>query len=61
MPSQIDQPTLMLAASADSIVSIGRRSSDLPRRLPKGSHRLIEGARHEILQEQDDSAQGVLV
>ncbi|MBI5320732.1 alpha/beta hydrolase [Bradyrhizobium sp.] len=51
-PLQVDQPTLMLAAGADSIVSsaaIGRFAA----RLPSGSHRLIEGARHEILQEQD--------
>lgn len=51
-PSRIDQPTLMLAAGADSIVSpaaVGRFAA----RLPFGSHRLIEGARHEILQEQD--------
>jgi lysophospholipase len=50
--AQIDQPTLMLAAGADSIVSsaaIGRFAA----RLPAGSHCLIEGARHEILQEQD--------
>jgi lysophospholipase len=50
--SQIVQPTLMIAAGADTIVSapaIGRFAN----RLPAGSHRLIEGARHEILQEQD--------
>jgi lysophospholipase len=50
--AQIDQPTLMLAAGADSIVSaaaIGRFAA----RLPAGSHCSIEGARHEILQEQD--------
>jgi lysophospholipase len=50
--AQIDQPTLMLAAGADSIVSsaaIGRFAA----RLRTGSHCLIEGARHEILQEQD--------
>jgi lysophospholipase len=50
--SQIVQPTLMIAAGADTIVSapaIGR----FAKRLPAGSHRLIEGARHEILQEQD--------
>ena len=51
-PSQIDQPTLMLAAGADRVVStaaIGRFAA----RLPLGSHRVIEGARHEMLQEQD--------
>lgn len=48
----IAQPTLMIAAGADTIVSapaIGRFAA----RLPAGTHRLIEGARHEILQEQD--------
>jgi lysophospholipase len=42
----------MLAAGADSIVS----SAAIERfaaRLPAGSHGVIEGARHEILQEQD--------
>lgn len=51
-PEKIGQPTLLLAAGADTIVSpaaIGRFAA----RLPAGSHRLIEGARHEILQEQD--------
>ena len=51
-PAQINQPTLMLAAGADRIVSsaaIGRFAA----RLRTGSHCLIEGARHEILQEQD--------
>lgn len=50
---QIDQPTLMLAAGADSVVSpaaVARFAA----RLPAGAHRTIEGARHEILQEQDD-------
>ena len=42
----------MLAASADSIVSIDAIDR-FAARLPAGSHRLIEGARHEILQEQD--------
>ncbi|TKW77401.1 MAG: alpha/beta hydrolase [Bradyrhizobium icense] len=48
----ITQPTLMIAAGADTIVSapaIVRFAA----RLPAGAHRLIEGARHEILQEQD--------
>ena len=51
-PSRIDPPTLMLAAGADSIVS----TAEIQRfaaRLPAGSSRVIEGARHEILQEQD--------
>lgn len=51
-PSQIEQPTLMLAAGADSIVS-SAAIARFAAKLPSGSHRLIEGARHEILQEQD--------
>jgi lysophospholipase len=50
--AKIEQPTLMIAAGADAIVSapaIGRFAAQLP----AGSHRMIEGARHEILQEQD--------
>jgi lysophospholipase len=49
---QIDLPIMMVAAGADTIVSapaIGRFAA----RLPAGAHRLIEGSRHEILQEQD--------
>ena len=49
---QIGQPTLMLAAGADTIVSAAAIAR-FAARLPAGSHRLIEGARHEILQEQD--------
>ena len=51
-PSRIIQPTLIFAAGDDTIVSIDaiKRFAE---RLPAGSHRLIEGARHEILQEQD--------
>ena len=51
-PSQIDQPTLMLAAGADTIVS-SAAIARFAARLAFGSHRLIEGARHEILQERD--------
>jgi lysophospholipase len=51
-PSQIDQPILMLAAGGDTIVS-GAAIKEFAARLPAGSHRVIEGARHEILQEQD--------
>lgn len=40
----------MLAAGADSIVS-GAAIKDFAVRLPAGSHLVIEGARHEILQE----------
>ena len=49
----IDQPTLMLAAGADGVVApaaIARFAA----RLPAGSSSVIEGARHEILQENDD-------
>lgn len=49
---QIGQPTLMLGAGADTIVSAAAIAR-FAARLPAGSHRLIEGARHEILQEQD--------
>ena len=48
----IDQPTLMLAAGADSVVSpaaVARFAA----RLPAGASLVIEGARHEILQEDD--------
>ena len=51
-PVQIVSPILMVAAGADSIVSeaaIVRFAA----RLPAGSHLVIEGARHEILQEAD--------
>ena len=51
-PTRIDQPILMLAAGADRVVSTPATVL-LAARLPAGSHRLIEGARHEILQEQD--------
>ncbi len=51
-PAQIDQPVLIVAAGADTIVSVAaiKRFAE---RLPLGSHRVIEGAKHEILQEQD--------
>ena len=52
-PTKIDQPTLMLAAGADSIVS-SAAIARFAAKLPDGSHHQIEGARHEILQEQDD-------
>jgi lysophospholipase len=51
-PSQIDQPILMVAAGDDTIVS-GAAIKEFAARLPAGSYRVIEGARHEILQEQD--------
>ena len=51
-PSRIDLPILMVAAGGDSIVS-GAAIEGFAARLPAGSHRVIEGARHEILQEMD--------
>ena len=51
-PAQIDQPVLILAAGADTIVSVAAIKG-FAARLPAGSHRVIEGAKHEILQEQD--------
>jgi lysophospholipase len=50
--SHIGQPVLMVAAGADTVVS-ATTIKDFAARLPAGSHRVIEGARHEILQEAD--------
>jgi lysophospholipase len=49
---QIETPVLMVAAGGDTIVSAAA-IKEFAARLPAGSHLLIEGARHEILQEQD--------
>jgi lysophospholipase len=51
-PSQIRQPLLMLAASNDSIVSTAA-IEEFAYHLRAGSHLVIAGAKHEILQEQD--------
>lgn len=51
-PLHIDQPILMLAAGGDTIVS-GPAIAQFAARLPAGSYLVIEGARHEILQELD--------
>ena len=51
-PSRIDQPVLMVAAGGDSVVSAAA-IKEFAMRLPAATHRMIEGARHEILQEQD--------
>ena len=51
-PLQIDQPILMLAAGGDTIVS-GPAIAGFAAHQPAGSHLVIEGARHEILQELD--------
>ena len=51
-PSQIRQPILMLAASNDTIVSTAA-IEEFAYHLRAGSHLVIAGAKHEILQEQD--------
>ena len=51
-PSQIRQPILMLAASSDTVVSIAA-IEEFAYHLRAGSHLVIAGAKHEILQEQD--------
>ncbi|WP_315721890.1 MULTISPECIES: alpha/beta hydrolase [unclassified Bradyrhizobium] len=51
-PSQIRQPILMLAASSDSVVSTAA-IEEFAYHLRAGSHLVIAGAKHEILQEQD--------
>ncbi|MBR0810330.1 MULTISPECIES: alpha/beta fold hydrolase [Bradyrhizobium] len=51
-PSQIRQPILMLAASSDAVVSTAA-IEEFAYHLRAGSHLVIAGAKHEILQEQD--------
>ncbi len=51
-PSQIRQPILMMAAGNDTIVSTGA-IEEFAYHLRAGSHLVIAGSRHEILQEQD--------
>jgi lysophospholipase len=51
-PSEIRQPILMLAASNDAVVSTAA-IEEFAYHLRAGSHLVIAGARHEILQEQD--------
>jgi lysophospholipase len=51
-PSRIRQPILMLAASNDSVVSTSA-IEEFAYHLPAGSHLVIAGSKHEILQEQD--------
>ena len=51
-PTQIRQPILMLAASNDSVVSTAA-IEEFAYHLRAGSHLVIAGAKHEILQEQD--------
>jgi len=51
-PSEIRQPILMLAASNDMVVSTSA-IEEFAYHLPAGSHLVIAGAKHEILQEQE--------
>ena len=51
-PSQIRQPILMLAASNDTVVSTAA-IEEFAYHLRAGSHLVIAGAKHGILQEQD--------
>jgi lysophospholipase len=51
-PSRIVAPVLMVAAGADTVVSAAAVKA-FAARLPAGSHLVIDGARHEILQEAD--------
>jgi lysophospholipase len=48
----IRRPVLMLAAGDDTIVSTPANAA-FARHLPAGSHRVIAGAKHEMLQEDD--------
>jgi lysophospholipase len=51
-PSRIRQPILMMAASNDTVVSTAA-IEEFAYHLRAGSHLVIAGAKHEILQEQD--------
>jgi len=51
-PSQIRQPVLMLAAGSDTIVSTPA-IEEFAYHMRAGSHLVITGAKHELLQEQD--------
>lgn len=51
-PARVHQPVLMLAAGNDTVVSTPA-IEELAYHLRAGSHLVIPGARHEILQEQD--------
>ena len=50
--ARIRQPVLMLAAGDDTVVSAPAIAA-FARHLPTASHRVIAGAKHEILQEDD--------
>jgi len=49
---RIRQPVLMLAAGDDTVVSTPANAA-FAGRLPAGSHRVMAGAKHEMLQEDD--------
>ena len=51
-PSSIRQPILILAAGRDTIVSTPA-TEEFSRYMRAGSHLMIAGSKHEILQEQD--------
>jgi lysophospholipase len=51
-PTQIRQPILMMAASNDTVVSTAA-IEEFAYHLRAGSHLVIAGSKHEILQEQD--------
>jgi lysophospholipase len=51
-PLEIRQPILMLAASSDTVVSTSA-IEEFAYHLRAGSHLVIAGSKHEILQEQD--------
>lgn len=51
-PPRVRVPVLMVAASEDQIVS-SKAIEDLASRLRAGSHIVLRGARHEIMQERD--------
>ena len=51
-PSRIRQPVLMVAAGNDSIVSTAA-IEEFAYHTRAGSHLVIAGSKHEILQEQD--------
>jgi lysophospholipase len=50
--ARIRQPVLMLAAGGDTVVSTPAIAA-FAAQLPAGSHRVIAGAKHEMLQEDD--------
>ncbi len=51
-PSKIRQPLMLIAAGRDEIVSTAA-IEDFAVRLRAGSHLIVAGSRHEIMQEQD--------